>query len=112
MADLGAVKIVELLTSFAGVGTSSPYRMPRGPATFQATVVTTSTGANAVIQGSVVVQVSNDTTGWLGLGTCSATGSASATDGFAAVVPWAYSRMVVTTLTTGVAALLTGRIGV
>lgn len=112
MSDLGVVKTVELFTSQATIGTSNPYPMPRGPTTFQATVVTTSTGASAVIAGAVTVQVSNDGVGWIPYGTCSATGSSTGADGFAAVVPWAYGRMVITSLTTGVAALLTGRIGV
>lgn len=111
MADLGVVKTVELFTSQTVVATSNPYPMPRGPTTFQATVVTTSTGASAVITGAVTVQVSNDMVGWLPYGTCSATGSGTGCDGFAAVVPWAYGRMVISSLTTGVSALLTGRIG-
>lgn len=112
MADLGVVKTADLFTTFATIGTSNPYPMPRGPATFQATVVTTSTGASAAITGAVTVQVSNDKVGWLPYGTCSATGSGTGSDGFAAVVPWAFGRMVITSLTTGVAATLTGRIGV
>lgn len=111
MADAGVVKPIQIVSASASAGTSSPYPMPRGPMTFQATVVTTSTGANAVIQGAVTVQVSNDNIGWLPYGTCSATGSGTGSDGFAAVVPWAYGRMVITSLTTGVAATLTGRMG-
>jgi hypothetical protein len=118
MADLGVVKAV--IVTFGGtsgistasvVGTSNPYPMGRGPTTFQATVQTTSTGASAVITGAVTVQVSNDNVGWLPYGTCSATGSGSGSDGFAAVVPWAFSRMVISSLTTGVAATLQARIG-
>jgi hypothetical protein len=118
MADLGVVKSV--IVTFSGssavatasvAGTSNPYPMGRGPTTFQATVVTTSTGASAVITGAVTVQVSNDLVGWLPYGTCSATGSGTGSDGFAAVVPWQYGRMVISSLTTGVAAALTGRIG-
>jgi len=111
MADLGVVKTIELFTSQSVAATSNPYPMPRGPTSFQATVVTTSTGASAVITGAVTVQVSNDNVAWLAYGTCSAVGTGTGADGFAAVAPWAYCRMVISSLTTGVSALLTGRIG-
>ena len=117
MSDQATVKSAQLTwgnstaSSALTVATSDPYAMPRGPTTFQATVVTTSTGASAVITGAVTVQVSNNKVGWLPYGTCSATGSGTGSDGFAAVVPWAYGRMVISSLTTGVAAALTGHIG-
>ncbi len=117
MADLGKVQsaLVTFGTGQAGTasvaGTSNPYPLGRGPTTFQATVVTTSTGASAVINGIATVQVSNDSVGWLPYGTCSATGSGTGSDGFAAVVPWAYGRFVISSLTTGVAASFTARIG-
>ena len=118
MADQGSVQSALITWNGSSAdgtasvaGTSNPYRMGRGPTTFQATVVTTSTGANAVITGAVTVQVSNDAVGWLPYGTCSATGSGTGSDGFAAVVPWEYARLVLTSLTTGVAAQAVGRIG-
>lgn len=108
----GAVRPVDLfITTQTVAGTSSPYRMSRGDVTFQATVVTTSTGASAVCQATTIVQVSNDSQGWLPLGTCISTGSGTASDGFASVAPWAYARLVVTTLTTGIAAVIKGFIG-
>ena len=112
MADLGSVHFVALFSSATVVSTSSPYLAPRGPTTYQATVTTTSTGASAAVTGQVVVQVSNDEIGWLPLGTCNPTGTGTCSDGFASIVPWKNIRMVISTLTTGVSALLQGRIGV
>lgn len=107
MYDQGAVRVVSLTgTGVLVAGTSSPQPMPRGPTTYQANVVTTSTGSAAVIAGAAAVQVSNDNTNWLALGTLTSTGSGSGSDGFASVAPWAFARAVITTLTTGVAAVM------
>lgn len=113
MADLGNVKVVNLTGTMSAAGTSTQYLMPRGPATFSGVSVTTSTGANGVIVGACTVQVSNDNVNWLALGTLTSTGSGTAApDGFASVVPWAYARFNVTTLTTGISATFAGQIGV
>lgn len=112
MYDQGAVRVVSLTGTATAAGTSSPLPMPRGPTTFQASVVTTSTGANGVIAGAATVQVSNDNTNWLALGTLTSTGSGTATpDGFASVAPWAYARIVISTLTTGIAATMNVTMG-
>lgn len=109
MADLNTVKVITptigtagTQTVFSVVGTSKSYLMPRGPVTFQGNVYSTATNA---IAGSATVQVSNDNAQWLPLGTLTASGTSTTTsDGFACVAPWAYSRVVVTTLTTGISA--------
>lgn len=107
MYDQGAVRVVSLTGTGALVaGTSSPQPMPRGATSYQATVVTTSTGASAVVTGVAAVQVSNDNSNWLALGTLTSTGSGSGSDGFASVAPWAFARVVISTLTTGVAAVM------
>lgn len=108
MSDLGTVRYSELFSTATVAGTSSPYPLPRGPTSYQATVVTTSTGANAVVTAVVRVDVSNDAAalGWLALGTMTSTTSGGGSDGFAAIAPWKYARLVCTTLTTGVAARL------
>lgn len=115
MSDLGAVKVFDLfLGTGTAVGTSSPYRMARGPATYQLSGSATGTGASGPFTGIATVQVSNDNMVWLGLGTMTATGSSTTSpggDGFAAVVPWAYSRLVITTLTTGIGAKLVSGVG-
>ena len=108
MYDQGAVRVVSLTgTGALAAGTSSPQPMPRGPTSYQATVVTTSTGASAVVAGVAAVQVSNDNQSWMALGTLTSTGSGTAIpDGFASVAPWAFARVVISTLTTGVAAVM------
>lgn len=73
-----------------------------GPAhTFQATV--SGTGA---VTATVLIQCSNDGTNWLLLGTCTLTGTTSATDGFAVAAPWAFVRANLTAIT-GTAAKVT-----
>lgn len=107
MSDKATVKYATLLSGVLVAGTSNPYALPRGETSYQASVTTTSTGANAVIAGITRVDVSNDNSQWLALGTLTSTGSGSATDGFGCVVPYSFCRMVVTSLTTGIAASLT-----
>lgn len=80
--------------SGAGVSTHSHK-------TFQATVV----GSGAVT-GVVNVEVSNNNTHWIVLGTITLSGTNSATDGFASEAAWAYYRGNVTTIT-GTGAALT-----
>lgn len=116
MADLGTVKVATpaigtgTQTVFTVIGTSNPYAMPRGPVTFQGNVYSTATNA---IAGSATVQVSNDNSQWLPLGTLTSSGTSTTTaDGFACIAPWAYSRVVVTTLTTGIGANMKVMIGV
>ena len=112
MYDQGGVKLVNLINSAAVAGTGNSQPLPRGPTTYQASCVTTSTGASAVIAGAATVQVSNDNITWLALGTLTSTGSGtSSPDGFASLAPWGYARAVITTLTTGIAAAMTVQLG-
>jgi len=59
----------------------------QGDATFQATV--SGTGA---VSATVNIEVSNDNTNWLVLGTITLSGTTSATDGFASTANWRYVR--------------------
>ena len=111
MSDKATVKYATLISSATVAGTSNPYALPRGPTSYQATVTTTSTGASAVIAGLTTVQVSNDNSQWLALGTLTSTGSGSASDAFGCVVPYSYCRLIVTSLTTGIAANITAGVG-
>lgn len=63
--------------------------------TFQATgTVSNSTGA-----ATIKIQVSNDNTNWLDLGTITLTlGTAATSDGFASYAAWAYVRANVTAI--------------
>lgn len=107
MSDKATVKFAALVNAATVAGTSSPYALARGPFSCQATVTTTSTGASAVIAGLTTVQVSNDNSQWLALGTLTSTGSGTASDAFGCVVPYSFTRFVVTSLTTGIAATIT-----
>ena len=107
MSDKATVKYATLLSAVSVAQTSSPYPLPRGPTSYQATVTTTSTGASAVIAGIATVQVSNDNSQWIALGTLTSTGSGSASDAFGCVVPYSFCRILVTSLTTGIAAAYT-----
>ena len=51
--------------------------------------VVTGTGS---VSATIVVEVSNDQTNWLTLGTITLSGTTTATDGFSSAVPWAYTR--------------------
>lgn len=72
----------------------------RAPATFQATVSGTGT-----VTATVLIQVSNDGTNWITLGTITLSGTTSATDGFASSAPWAYVRSNCTAISGTSAAL-------
>ena len=61
--------------------------------TFQATV--TGTGA---VSATVLVECSNNGVNWLTLGTCTLSGTAAATDGFATAAPWSFVRGNVTAI--------------
>lgn len=72
-----------LTTSTAAIGTAT---RPAGE-TVQATVV--GTGA---VSAAVAIEVSNDGVGWITLGTISASGTGTATDGFAWATRWSRMR--------------------
>lgn len=71
-----------------GVQTASPRR------TFQGTITGTGT-----VSGSIAVEVSNDGTDWLNLGTIALSGPNRVTDGFASEAPWPHVRGTVSGLT-------------
>lgn len=94
-----------LLSGVLVTGAGSTYGGPRGANTYQATVA----GAGAVT-ATVVVEVSNDGSNWLTLGTITLSGTTSASDGFAvgAGALWEFSRGNVTAISgTGAAVTLT-----
>lgn len=65
-----------------------------GRNTFQA--VANGTGT---LDATVVIEVSNDTTAWLTLGTITLSGTDGTSDGFAADAPWAFVRARCTVFT-------------
>lgn len=81
-----------------GAGTSQnvqSLRIPTDNKTFQASGKTSS-GSGAV---SVAVEVSNDNTNWIVMGTISLTlGTTNATDGFVSIANWTYVRGNVTSI--------------
>ncbi len=105
------IDLQKLLTAATttGPGTAFTFDRPlgagitRSKATFQGVV--TGTGS---VTATVLVEVSNDKTNWLTLGTITLSGTTTASDGFAADAPWAWVRGNVTALTgTGAAVALT-----
>lgn len=90
------VRTFALLSGAIATGAGSAF----GPfesdsSTFQATGTTSTGDGDATIK----IQVSNDNSNWIDLGTISLTLSTSAaTDGFAALAPWAYVRANVTAI--------------
>lgn len=77
MADLGVVKVVQLITSITNNATSSPYPMQRGPASFQATVVTVGTGTS-IYSSIATLYGSNDGVAYPPFGTVTALGTLAA----------------------------------
>jgi hypothetical protein len=69
----GSSKLLDAVTS-TGAGTGE--RLPNGEKTFQAVV--SGTGS---VSATVLIQVSNDGTNWLTMGTITLSGTASAADG-------------------------------
>lgn len=94
--------LINLLTAAAATGAgvtknNAAYQVDGSgnPMTFQASGATTN-GAGAA---TIVIQVSNDGSNWLTLGTISLTlSTTSSSDGFAADAPWAYIRANITAL--------------
>ena len=84
----------ELLTDVTTTGAGAAFRSP-SERSFQAHGLTTA-GAGAA---TVKVQVSNDNSNWIDLGTISLTLSTTrSTDGFACIAAWAFVRGNVTAL--------------
>jgi hypothetical protein len=82
-------QIARLLAAVTATGAGSAFAVPAGTAkrTFQATVA--GTGA---VTATVLVEITNDGTNWLTLGTITLSGTTSDSDGFAADAPWAQVR--------------------
>lgn len=93
--------LLNAVTSTA-TGDSVQSSLEKARRTFQATV--SGTGA---VSATVVVQVSNDNSNFLDLGTITLSGTTSASDGFVSEAPWVFVRGKVTAISgTGAAATL------
>lgn len=79
-----------VIATGAGAATN---RSGNGSVAYQAVV----TGSGAV-SATVVVEVSNDGTNFVTLGTISPSGTTSASDGFGSVIPWKQHRGNVTAI--------------
>jgi len=93
---LGVVHVtsVLLLEDKAVAGAGNARRSP-SERSFQATGVTTAGAGSATVK----IQVSNDETAWLDLGTITLTLSTSAaSDGFSTIAPWAFVRANLTAI--------------
>jgi hypothetical protein len=96
MSDNTYILLKSVIAQGAGPSVQNPtFSSPIAARTFQANgTVSTSTGA-----ATVVVQVSNNNSDWITLGTITLTlGTSSTSDGFAALAPWAYVRGNVTAI--------------
>lgn len=89
------VILSRLLDSVTGTGAGlSAGPAQNGMKTFHATLA--GTGA---ITATVLVEVSNDNSNWVTLGTISLTGTTATSDGFASEAPWLYYRGNVSAIT-------------
>ena len=94
---------ITLLNAVTSIGAGSNFQpITSAPKTFQAVV--TGTGS---VSSTVAVQVSNDGTNFLTLGTITLSGTTTATDGFASQATWNYCRGNLTAISgTGAAVTL------
>ncbi len=91
-----------VLVTGAGAAAGGTSGGKSGRKTFQAVV-----SGSGTVTATVLVQVSNDGTNWLTLGTITLSGTTTATDGFASEGSWMNYRGNVTALTgTGAAVTL------
>ncbi len=92
-----------LMSNVTAVSVGQAYFIPDANRAYQATETGTGT-----ISATVLVQASNDGVGWITLGTITLSGTAVASDGFAALAPWMEVRGDVTAISgTGAAITLT-----
>jgi len=92
---LRAVHTETLLSDKTATGAGDAYSVPNSKRTFQADG-TTSSGAGSA---TVKVQVSNDNSNWIDLGTITLTlATTSSSDGFSSDAPWRYVRGNVTAI--------------
>jgi hypothetical protein len=90
MSDSTYVLLKSVIATGAGPTLANPvHSSPNAAKTFQANgTVSTSTGS-----ATIYVQVSNNNSDWITLGTITLTlGTSSTSDGFASLAPWAYIR--------------------
>jgi len=90
---MAMAQAIPLFTNRATTGTGTTREAPGPGATIQGTV--TGTGA---VSSTVVIEVSNDGTAWLTLGTLTLSGTTSATNGLALNAHWVYIRGNVTAI--------------
>ena len=84
----------------SGAAATGASKNGQGDCTFQATV--SGTGS---VSATVQIEVSNDNTNWLVLGTITLSGTTSASDGFASTANWRYVRSNCTAISGTSAAL-------
>lgn len=90
---MAMAQAIPLLTNRIATATGTTREAPGPGATVQATV--TGTGA---VSATVAIQVSNDGTAWLTLGTLTLSGTTSATNGLALNAHWVYIRGVISAI--------------
>lgn len=95
-----------LLKNASAVSVGDPIENSGANRTFQAVV--SGTGA---VNATVDIEVSNNRTDWLNMGTITLSGTSRATDGFAAAAPWAFIRARVSAIS-GSAARVDALVGV
>ena len=88
-----AANICELLTGRTSTGTGVGVEQHGSTRTYHGIVRGT-----GVVSATVKVEVSNNNADWLELGTITLSGTARASDGFAADAPWRYARGNVTAI--------------
>ncbi len=94
-----AITLLNAVTTTGAGSNSQPIK--DAPKTYQAIVTGTGT-----VGATVVVEVSNDGTNFLTLGTITLSGTTKASDGFASQATWNYCRGNVTSITAGNAVTL------
>jgi len=87
------MQVKSLLSAVTATGAGAANLSVNGPQTYQATVA--GTGA---VTATVNIEVSNDASNWVVLGTITLSGTTSATDGLAANAPWKNVRANVTAI--------------
>lgn len=102
---MAMAQAIPLFTARATTGTGTTREAPGPGATVQAVV--TGTGA---VSSTVVIQVSNNGTNWLDLGTLTLSGTTAATQGLALNAHWVYIRGNITALS-GTSAAVTVTMG-
>lgn len=102
---MAMAQAIPLFTARATTGTGTTREAPGPGATVQAVVTGTGT-----VSSTVVIQVSNNGTNWLDLGTLTLSGTTAATQGLALNAHWVYIRGNITALS-GTSAAVTVTMG-